>query len=267
MTPISLSVVIPTRGDKLSLRYVLQTLTQQQRIEPGEFEVIVPVDGAGSIDFPGATCAAFSSRINVHCARHGFTTGAAATRNHGWLAATGRRVLFIDDDCLCPPTLLAHHANVAGNIALLGFRRHIEQHEWLGWPATNYPTGDLQQLPSFEETRARSKCRLAIAAMLRTGSPDINAWAYTCHISYPRPILERIGGFWEQMYGSGYEDRDLALRAHRAGVRFEQLPWPPVYHLNHPKCPLQGEHAPHNKKLFERTQGDPRLIAHADKGG
>ena len=42
-------------------------------------------------------------------------------------------------------------------------------------------------------------------------------WFETCNIAYPRALLERLGGF-DEAFGFGGEDTDLAWRAIEAGA-------------------------------------------------
>ena len=57
-----------------------------------------------------------------------------------------------------------------------------------------------------------------------------NFFAQTCNIVYPRPLLEEIGGFDEEIPSAAAEDTDLAVRARDRGARQVGAPDAIVYH-------------------------------------
>jgi GT2 family glycosyltransferase len=77
-------------------------------------------------------------------------------------------------------------------------------------------------------------------------------------------VLRAIGGFWEKLRGSGAEDEELAIRALRAGIRFQVLPEPHVWHQDHLQSELQKQHVNDNRGLCAQTWRDRQLTVHPD---
>ena len=106
MTTPSISVIVPTHNRREPLMRLLRAL-EQQRPVPGGFEVVVVADGSTD-DTPDAinsTPWPFSIRLLEQPA-----LGPSAARNHGASQATGRTLLFLDDDVEPHPDVVcAHH--------------------------------------------------------------------------------------------------------------------------------------------------------------
>ena len=189
-----LSVVVPTLGRSSVLPAVIAALREQER--PPPFEVIVAVDAAG--DLPEEAPA---DRVVI--ARR---PGASAARNAGIREATGGVVLFLGDDVVASPRLLAEHQLwherfPAEHVAVLGLverpGRGTAFERWLD-------RGIQSDYGSIEGDRA--------------------GWGhlYTTNVSVKKAFLERVGGFDEDLPFL-YEDLDLGRRLHDEGLalRFE----------------------------------------------
>jgi len=103
---IELSVVIPSRDAGTRLIFCLEALGKQ-RGAGGEFEVIVVDDGSlppvePSLHAPG-------DRFPLRVLRRDVPGGAGAARNVGWQVARGRVILFLDDDVVTGPDVVAAH--------------------------------------------------------------------------------------------------------------------------------------------------------------
>ena len=136
-------------------------------------------------------------------------------------------MLFTDDDCRPPATWLER--------ALAAARRH---------------TGAVVQgatRPDPDETN------LARAPHHETQdiTPPV-AWAQTCNIVYPRALIERVGGFDEEVLVG--EDTDLAMRARSAGAAYVAAPDMVTYHAVH-AAPL-----PRRLRGAWRWRDLPRLV-------
>jgi glycosyltransferase involved in cell wall biosynthesis len=105
-----ISVVVPTRNRRDLLPLTLQTVLAQRGVE---LEAIIVDDG--SIDDTGQMIATLGD-ARVRVIRHETPLGVATARNHGWHAATGEWVAFVDDDDLWAPTKLADQLRVAREV-------------------------------------------------------------------------------------------------------------------------------------------------------
>jgi glycosyltransferase involved in cell wall biosynthesis len=100
------SVVIPTYNKAAYLELTLESLWHQS-CATSQYEVIVVDDG--SSDTTSAVLECFRERGWHFQAIKQAQAGRSVARNVGILAATGRIVLFLDDDCLCDRELVATH--------------------------------------------------------------------------------------------------------------------------------------------------------------
>lgn len=136
--------------------------------------------------------------------RHERNRGAAGGRNTGWRAARGAVVAFTDDDCTPTPTWLEH--GVAA----------IEAHG-----AGSFAVGATRPDPAEEERLLRPFSRSVLVTEPR--------FFETCNIFYRREDLERADGF-DEGFGIGGEDTDLALRLIDAGLDAVWTPEAVVHH-------------------------------------
>ncbi len=250
-----LSVIIPTVGNVDALIRTLDSLAYKQGLGERDYEVLVVQDQL-------AEAAGWERQLvrDAYCGKprclHWITAsmygdnGAATARNAGIKLARGRRLLFVDDDCVCPPGLLAVHAERGVGDALIGFRRHVK-----GWEATRQ---DAWELSAGHDARWRHLH--SIEKDCKANSPHLNCWAYTCHLSVPAHAARAIGGFWEEMKGSGWEDREFALRLQRYGLCFDVLRAPMVSHLDHPQRPSQKDNVTRNRLLFSQTRDNATIV-------
>lgn len=248
-----LSVIIPTCGNLEALARVLHSLAYQRDCQ---YEILVIKDmtedqaRAEDIFFQNAEShGRHFPHYRAYCT-DGCGTGAAFARNVGINMALGKRLLFLDDDCVCPPGLLAAHAARGTGDALVGFRRNV--HKWQAGHA------DAWELPADKDSRWAHLRTMEMYC--KSNSPHLNAFVFTCHLSVPAAAARAVGGFWEEMKGSGFEDREFALRLQRYGLGFDVLRFPQVSHLHHPQRPSQREHASRNRLLFAQTRDDRTIV-------
>jgi glycosyltransferase involved in cell wall biosynthesis len=110
-----LTVVIPTRNRPKALHSLLQSIAGQS-LPPADFEVVVVDDGSDPpID---ATRVTEGLTFAVSILRRASNPGAHESRRAGLHAARGRRVLFLDDDVMPQPSVLAEHAAVQDEFAV-----------------------------------------------------------------------------------------------------------------------------------------------------
>ncbi|MDQ6605104.1 MAG: glycosyltransferase [Actinomycetota bacterium] len=188
-----LSVVVASHDRPLRLRWLLNALAAQS-LDPDRWEVVVGHDSAGPeteallAEHPLARRGSLRSR--------GLPPGTAppgANRNAALALARGTTIVFTDDDCRPPEGWLA---------------AVIE--------ASHHHAGAIIQGPVAPDPDE--------AVMLRSPFPRTQSfsavprpWAECANIIYPKALLERLGGFAQDMYTG--EDTELSRRALAAGAR------------------------------------------------
>ena len=189
------SVVIPSHGRRLRLRWLLNAL-EEQCAPPGGWEVIVvhdydDTDTEAVLDRHPLTVAGTLRHIRIAPG----TGSPARQRNLGWRAARSPLVLFTDDDCRPAADWVATMAAAA--------RAH--------------PGAIVQgrTRPDPYESAVRSSPH-ARTLDVKPPSP----FAQTCNILYPRAVLEACGGFDEAFPGAAGEDLDLLERAKALGTDY-----------------------------------------------
>ena len=199
-----ISVVVPSYNRRASLDLVLAALAQQS-LPPEQYEVIVVLDGSsdGSAEFLAGWQAARMPRLRWHWQTN---AGQALARNQGARLARSPLLLFLDDDIVAEPDLLAVHlASHAGGqpLAVLGDCRMVRERResyyhllaWAWWEDTYH----RRALPGRQ-----------------AGYRDFCAG----NVSLRREDFLRVGGFDPDFRGYGGEDFELGYRLLRGGVRF-----------------------------------------------
>ena len=187
-------MVIPTRGREARLAFALESLAGQ--VEPGRLEVLVVRDADAREPF-----AIPPPELRVRNLTLPDVAGPTPKRNLGWRATDAPLVVFTDDDCRAAPGWLAAllEADAGPDVFLQG-----------------------RTAPDPDE-------RHLLHGLARSVDvPGPGGWFETCNMAYPRELLDRLGGF-DEAFGFGGEDTDLAWRAIEAGAepRFvgEALVW------------------------------------------
>src|SRR5947199_1588195 len=196
-TTPEISVVVPSHDRPVRLRWLLNALTEQT-LQRERFELIVAHDsGAETKELLQSHPIQPREIALPPC-------GAAPKRNAGWRAAKAPLVAFTDDDCR-PPAEWLERALAAG-------RRH---------------PGAIVQGATMPDPDEIGLEAAAPHTHTQRIVPPSHA-AQTCNIVYPREVLERLGGFVEDLESG--DDTDLAARAQRElGVPYvgarEVLTW------------------------------------------
>ena len=202
MTTPAVSVVIPTYQRRESVQRAIEALAGQT-LAPDAYEVVVSIDGSddGTREMLEALRVGFPLRSLWHPNR-----GRAAARNAGVDAARGSLVLFLDDDMVATPGLLAAHLEA-----------HTSSH---GHPAMRAVIGSapiVTSPPSPLTLYLAARFQERLDTLARPGRvPRFNE-AYTGNLSLARATLLEVGGFDESFQAYGHEDYEFALRLIKAG--------------------------------------------------
>lgn len=193
------SVIIPTYQRRNSLARVLKGL-EAQRYPLHRLEVIVISDGStdGSVEMVRHGRYPFAVQVLEQP-----NQGPGAARNSGLRRARGPFVLFLDDDVVPSPALLAEHARAHGSardLAVIGALLPPVQHR-SAWVA-------------YEASSLDKQYRAMEAGVWQAGPRQF----YTGNASILLEHLQRAGGFDTSFRRA--EDVELAFRLERLGVRF-----------------------------------------------
>ena len=192
-------MVIPTHERPVELSRALDSLGRQT--QPPAHEVIV-VANAG--DDASLVEGSIGQRVPPPRLLVAAAPGASAARNLGWREARAPVVLFLGDDILAGPALLAEHlawhrANpdeAIGVLGHVGWARELEVTPFMRW---------LERGMQFDYDGIQ-------------GTEAGPGRLYTANVSLKRSLLERAGGFDED-FPYLFEDIELAHRLSGLGFR------------------------------------------------
>ena len=195
-----ITVVIPTRNRAELLRGCLTSL-ERQTLPPGDYEVVVVVDGStdGTLEMIRDLRVRYRLRHVVQ--EHG---GLSAARNRGNREAESTLVLCLDDDMIAVPELVA---------------AHLRMHE-------EHPGGLVQGALTIDRSVRRTPFIRYQERLLdeihagRTGpaptlhSEDVSGG----NISIAASLLESVGGFNARLKRLRNTDGELAHRLEQCGI-------------------------------------------------
>jgi glycosyltransferase involved in cell wall biosynthesis len=205
-----LSVVVPTYNRRDGIVRLLLRLAEQT-LPADQFEVIVANDG--STDGTAAALAAFTApyRLRVLTQEN---AGPAAARNAAVREATGRLVVFLDDDVVPAPYLLEAHLAAQGDaddLIVVG-----PMFPPTDWARSTWVRWEERQLQKQYDAMQRG---------IYSCTPR---QFYTGNASVPRALLLQSGGF--DAHFKRAEDVELAFRLWAMGARFHFEPAADVLH-------------------------------------
>jgi len=207
------SVVVPTHGKRALLSRTLAAL-RAQTYPDARWNVVV-VDDASPDDtaaWLAGEAPRWGGRLRVVSPAR--NVGRARARNLGAAAADGRWLLFLDDDVVAPPGLLAAHREKLGEEPRTGT---------IGRVVTDPALVDAPHF-HYIDTRGVAKVR-------RDRVPG--RYLVTQNTAVPRDAFQEAGGFDEEFLAYGFEDMDLGFRLEDLGVRFRPLQDPAPVHVHH----------------------------------
>jgi peptidoglycan/xylan/chitin deacetylase (PgdA/CDA1 family) len=201
-SPVAISVVIATHNRRDLLRRCLDELSRQTQ-DPASFEVVVADDGStdGTAEMAEGLDLPFELRV-LRLNR----SGKSAALNAAIDAAAGAACLFLDDDVIASPRLVAEHAAAQGED-----------------PRTLAIGRLVQEPPAGRDGYAHAAAQAWNERYdeLAGSEPD---WAdcYGGNFSAPRAALVEAGGFDLEL--EAVEDLELGYRLSRAGCVARYLP-------------------------------------------
>ncbi len=212
---MDISVVMPTLNKVDLLRKTLAALGGQTLPPELKWEVVVVNDGCtdGTAGFLEECRQSFP--VPLHIVDPGRNLGRAKARNLGIQQASGRWVLFLDDDILVPSDLLAAHHKLLVTDERAGT---------IGYAKTD---PSLIDAPHFYYLDSRG-----VAHSKGVYAPS--RFFVTQNAAVPRWALLDVGGFAEDFSAYGFEDMELAFRLEdKCGLKFFALKTPVPFHIHH----------------------------------
>lgn len=209
------------------LAFLLEALAEQT-LPPDQYEVVIARDASAGPEPP------VPPGLNVTFLRAEGPTPPSVRRNMAWRAARAPVVAFTDDDCRPAPDWLEQILAAAGERVVLQGRTAPD-------PDEAHLLHGLARSQDITET---------------------SEWFETCNMAYPRALLEEVGGF-DEAYGFGAEDTDLALRARQAGAEIRFEPRALVWHgVNTPtlRGAMRGAWEWEGMPLFVKRHPDQRSL-------
>lgn len=202
-----ISVVVPSFNRREALAELLAASTTQT-LAPDRFELIVVLDGSddGSRELLDA---ARPTPFHLEVLWQP-NQGAGRARNRGVERARGDLLVFLDDDVLPEPELLAAHVEAhrreprAVFLGQMRFRSLVAPSVIVRWEAEWY-------VKHFAE--------------LADPEYEFACWDFFAgNVSLRRADFEAVGGFDEQFVQYGCEDWELGMRLLQAGLPFRYEP-------------------------------------------
>jgi GT2 family glycosyltransferase len=233
-----ITVIIPTYNRCSRLQRVLNALSQQT-LDRALFEVVVVDDGSsdGTPEWLRQATTPFSLR-----ARSQENSGPACARNAGIATASGKFVLFLDDDVVPTPELLAEH---------LAWQEREQDVVVIG-PLASLPHY-AQPWVAWEQAKVEAQYRAMEAG---DWEPTFRQF-WTGNASVPRDAVLAAGGFDNEFLRG--EDVELGVRLHLRGMRFRFNPRARgLHHAERSLASWINAHASYGRlevRIFEKLDG------------
>jgi len=217
---VELSIIIPTFNRPASLDRLLDSLAASSAA--GATEILVVDNGTGAdsgAPFEGKPVKRGALSIKFLREKE---RGKARALNLGLSAATGKILLFLDDDVVAAPECAAEHL--------------------AAYEKTDYDALQGRILPGKDPsggTADLSKLREYNIPYIDYGSEihDVRGLTGT-NMSFKRAVFEKVG-FFDTRLGPGAagfsEDTEYSIRIRKAGFKIGYTPHPVVYHELNPR--------------------------------
>lgn len=198
-----ISVQICTHNRQDVLRVVIDSL-RDQTLSPERFELVLVDDGC--TDGTGDMIKSLDVPFHIEYVRHEHNTGLATARNSGLKAASGRIILYIDDDVIADPNLLSEHVyshSQCEKCVVSGWVNHVE-------------TPERPVKPKF------------------TMADISTSFFWTSNVSVKRQHLFKAGMFDEDFKEYGWEDQEVGLRLMGLGLKNQRNGKAIGFHVKRP---------------------------------
>jgi len=259
MRPALISVVVATYNWPAALDRVLASLSVQTC---KAFEVIVADDG--SRPDTAELVAAWKARMPVpllHAwqADDGFRL--SRVRNLSAAKASGDYLVFIDGDCITPPTFIEDHARLAERGWFVGGRRGFLSEEG----TRRMLAGEIDSLADFphspemfiKPSHAARLRRLPLGP-LRKLRPLHWKQVEGCNMAVWKDDFLRVCGFDEAFRQYGHEDVDFAVRLGRIGLKGKWATFSAtLLHLDHGRGAVGEDSAAALARIFAEDRPLP----------
>jgi len=203
-----LSVIIPTRDRAGTLAGTLNAIATLAGSDA--IEVVVVDDGSADDTAAAVQRATESLPLELRFVRRPEPGGPGAARNRGIEAATAGAVLFLGDDMRPTGDLLV---------------RHLEHHR-SNPGRTDGLLGRIVPSAASDSPFARwlhEGGKQFAFASIEASAPVPPRYFYAANCSLKRALVEEVGGF-DERFSFGHEERELAERLNRAGLRLRYDP-------------------------------------------
>lgn len=198
---VNLSIITATYNRQQKLQEIIKNLSNQT-IPKDEYEVIVVDDGSPKkINIPKNL-----QPKNFKLIRFEKNQERSIARSTGVDEATGKILVFVDDDLILQPDFLEQHLRAQEEWKnLLGIGKIVLPPEKLSEPGIRF----RQELEMNEIPRTR-------------GLVDKPNFATAANMSIKRELFQKLGGFNPKI--KGIEDQEFALRHTAQGGKIAYLP-------------------------------------------
>lgn len=258
------SLIVTTYNWPEALEATLLTAIKQNC---SDYEIIVADDG--SDDRTREVISRIKNTTKCHVTHvwqkdKGFR--AAAARNKAISKASGHYVIFIDGDCLLPPTFISDHLGLAERgFFVAGSRVKFTPSMTNNILNKSENVPDMSRIALFKLWLVRKVKRvhpLIKLPFMKFRHSRSGRWqgAVTCNMAVWRDDLIAINGFDNDFVGWGLEDSELVARLFNLGVkRKEGKMYSFVGHLHHEERSRDEESV--NKARLEKSLYGNRVVA------
>jgi len=187
----------------------------KQEVADSAWEIVVVDDGSTDSTASYLQTVQDWPENRIRWVRPARNSGRAIARNLGVEAASGRWVLFLDDDIVVPPGLLSAHLEI------------LRKNPDCGTIGTVQTESSLIDGPHFHYIDSRGVAK-------NRGCTVPARYFVTQNATVPRAAFLAVGGFETRFSAYGMEDMEIAFRLEdQRGIRFLPLTAPEPKHVHH----------------------------------
>lgn len=268
----SIGIIVATYNKPAFLRAALRQLERQSRLPD---QVIVADDGSG--DETQQVCIEFEKRLNgfLHVRHDDAGFRKCEIQNKAIQRCICDYVIFLDDDCLCPPSFIENHekASAPGYFTVgstVDLKAELTQSILTGLSAFSrfLELGSLEKLRNVQTGLRGGWLKLffrelmagkSIAPLMDRLYPgrgvfrggNSGAW---------RDDLVSVNGFNNDLR-YGHEDREIGERLRNAGLKARQVRFSAAnFHLDHPRPYADRELIEQQRAVYREVRKEGRVV-------